>query len=391
MRLLYVTGGFPRVTETFILNEVLGQLGRGHDVRVVSLRGGDPGVVPEAEPVRGRVVEVARAPWPGRWPGHGAASVPERRWSRRLFAMAAAGSVVRGLDGFVPDVVHAHFLNLPTLVGGTVARLLQVPYTFTGHADDFMVDVPDDVLRRRVLHADAGFVVSEAGRREIVRRAHLDAAAASRRLTVVRPVVRARVPPRAAEPPDPLTFVTVGRLVPIKGVDASVRAFARVRDRHAEARYWIVGDGPERPALEALIRSLGLSGSVTLHGRLGNTATQELVARAHVAVLACRFDERGAADGVPVFLMEAGALGLPVVSTDVAGVPELVHHGSGGLVVPAGDEGALAAALLRVAGDGRLRARLGAGLRDVVAGEFSPDRQLDRMHAAWHGLLSSPR
>jgi glycosyltransferase involved in cell wall biosynthesis len=390
VRLLYVTGGFPRVSETFVLNEVLGQLERGHDVRVVSLRGGDPGGVPEAEPLARRVVDVGRVPVPRRWPGRGAASVPEGRWSRRLFAMAAAGEVVGRLDGFVPDLVHAHFLNLPTLVGGTVARLLRVPYTFTGHADDFMVDVPDDVLRRRVLHADAGFVVSEAGRRQVVHRARLDAGEA-RRLTLVRAVVRPRVPPRTAEPPEPLTVVTVARLVPIKGVDASLRAFARIRERHPDARYWIVGDGPERPALEALVRSLGLSAAVTLHGPLGNTATQELIARAHIAVLACRYDERGAADGVPVFLMEAGALGLPVVSTDVTGVPELVHHGAGGLVVPAGDDAALAEALLRLAADPSLRTRLGEGLGAAVAGEFSPERQLDRMHDVWHRLLSSRR
>lgn len=390
MKLLYVTGGFPRVTETFVLNEVLGQLERGHDVRVVSLRGGDPGGVPEAEPLAARVIDIGPVPFPRRWPGRGTASVPDGRLSRRLYAMAAAGATVGRLEGFLPDVVHAHFLNLPTLVGGAVARVLGVPHTFTGHADDFMVDLPDDVLRRRVLHADAGFVVSEAGRRDVVRRAQLDAGEAGR-LTVVRAVGRARVPPRGAEPPDPLTVVTVARLVPIKGVDASLRAFARVRERHPDARYWIVGDGPERPALEALVRALGLSAAVTLHGRLGNTATQELITRAHIAVLACRFDDRGAADGVPVFLMEAGALGLPVVSTGVTGVPELVHHGSGGLVVPAGDDGALAAALLRLAADRSLRTRLGEGLRATVSGEFSPDRQLDRMHAVWHGLLSSRR
>jgi glycosyltransferase involved in cell wall biosynthesis len=378
------------VSETFVLNEVLGQLERGHDVRVVSLRGGDPGGVPEAEALSGRVLDVAPLPVPTKLPRHGAASVPERRWSRRLFAMAAAASVVRRLDGFAPDVVHAHFLNLPTLVAGTVARLLQVPYTFTGHADDFLVDVPDEVLRRRVLDADAGFVVSEAGRRDIVGRAGLDAAEAER-LSVVRATVRRRVPPRTAEPSGPLTLVTVARLVPIKGVDASLRAFARVREHHPDARYWVIGDGPERPALEAQARSLGLSQGVVFHGRLGNTAAQELVARAHIAVLACRVDQRGAADGVPVFLMEAGALGVPAVSTGVTGVPELVHDGTGGLVVPPDDDDAVTGALLLLAEDGSFRRRLGAGLQAVVAGEFAPERQLERMESVWHGVLSSRR
>jgi glycosyltransferase involved in cell wall biosynthesis len=181
--------------------------------------------------------------------------------------------------------------------------------------------------------------------------------------------------------------VTVARLVPIKGVDLSIRAFARVLRQHPGARYRIVGDGPERALLEELVRSLDLSGSVTLHGRLENGAAQQLVAESHVAVLACRFDGRGAADGIPVFLMEAGAIGVPAVSTDVTGVPELVQHGSSGLLVAPDDEGALAAALLRLAGDRGLRDRLGAGLRDRVAGEFSPGRQLDRMHAVWRPLV----
>jgi glycosyltransferase involved in cell wall biosynthesis len=175
----------------------------------------------------------------------------------------------------------------------------------------------------------------------------------------------------------------------MKGVDASIRAFSRVRERHPGARYRVVGDGPARPALEALVRSLGLEDAVTLHGRVPNADAQALLRDAHVAVLACRVDERGAADGVPVFLMEAGALGVPVLTTDVTGVPELVHDGSSGLVVPPGDGAALADAMLRLAADASLRARLAGGLREVVDGEFSPLRQLDRMHAVWHGLLSS--
>jgi glycosyltransferase involved in cell wall biosynthesis len=380
VNLLYVTGGFPRRSETFVLNEVLGQLERGHDVRVVSLRSADDG--PDGAGLRDRVISVGRVPLPRRLPRHGSATVPDGRAARRLFAVAAAADVAGRLDGFVPDVVHAHFLNLPTVVAGALGRLLGVPSTFTGHADDFLVGVPDPVLRQRVLFADAGFVVSEWGRREITRRAGLDEAQ-SGRLSVVRAAFRPRAEPRAPAAAGPPTLVTVARLVPIKGVDVSIRAFAVVRRHRPGARYDIVGDGPERGRLEALARSLGLEASVTFRGAMGNADAQDVVGRASVAVLACRTDEQGATDGVPVFLMEAGALGLPAVSTPVAGVPELVADGSSGLLVPPGDEQSLADAVLRLAGDPSLGARLVEGLREQLATEFSPVRQLDRMHAVW--------
>ncbi|CAN5488945.1 glycosyltransferase family 4 protein [soil metagenome] len=389
MKLLYVAGGFPRLTETFVLNEVLGQLERGHDVRVVSLRPSQGSHPAEAEEIRRRTIDVGRVPLPRRHLRRGASSVPEQRWSRRLFAMAAAANVAARLGGFSPDVVHAHFLNLPKLVAGTLARLLEVPYTFTGHADDFMVDVPDQLLRQRVLHADGGFVVSEAGQREIVRRARLDPDE-SRRLTVVRASAHRRVAAQGSEPAAPLTLVTVGRLVPIKGIDVSIRAFALVRRRHPRARYWVVGEGPERPKLEELIRSLDLQGSVTLLGSMDNATAQRVLVRSHVAVLACRRDDRGAADGVPVFLMEAGLLGVPVVSTDVAGVPELVRHGRSGLLARPDEVTELADAVLGLAAGGELRARLVSGLRERVETEFAPGRQLDRMHAVWQQLTLDP-
>jgi colanic acid/amylovoran biosynthesis glycosyltransferase len=389
VKLLYVTGGFPRTSETFVLNEVVGQLERGHDVRVVSLRSADS--VPEADRLRDRVVSVGRVPVPRRLPRHGAVSVPDARPARRLFAVVAATEVAGRLGGWVPDVVHAHFLNLPTVVAGALGRLLGVPSTFTGHADDFLVGVPDRVLRQRVLFADAGFVVSEWGRQEITRRAGLDEAE-SGRLAVVRAAFRRRADPRTPGVAGPPTLVTVARLVPIKGVDVSIRAFAGgVRRHHPEARYDIVGDGPERGRLEALARSLGLGTSVTFHGPLGNAEAQEVVRRASVALLACRTDVRGAADGVPVFLMEAGALGVPVVSTPVAGVPELVADGSSGVLVPADDERALADAVLRVAGDPALGARLTEGLQARLATDFSPARQLERMQAVWERAVGHHR
>jgi hypothetical protein len=182
-------------------------------------------------------------------------------------------------------------------------------------------------------------------------------------------------------------FVSIARHVPMKGLDLALRAFAEVRRRHPAARYDLVGDGPETGRLRALAAALDIGDAVTFHGRLDNHAAQQVLASGDIAVLPCRRDAQGAADGLPVFLMEAGALAVPAVTTAVSGIGELVEDGRGGLVVPSDDLDALVAALTRLAGDAALRRRLGEGLQARVRHEFDRRLQVQRLHARWAELV----
>jgi colanic acid/amylovoran biosynthesis glycosyltransferase len=386
MRLLYVVGRFPKVSETFVYNEALAQLDRGHELRVVSVRPPEEMGLPDEERARAVTVTLPTLPLARPRP----LGVPEDRVSRRAYAVAAAGWIrAHALDGFAPDVIHAHFVNLPTLIAGNLGALLGVPYTFMAHSGDYMLKMSDDLLRARVLHADAGFVISHVALAELRERAHLSDDEA-RRLSVVRAAMAPRpVPGRTHDDgaARPFTMASVARLVPMKGLDIAVAAFARVRAELPDARYVVVGDGPERAALEAQAAQLGVADAIAFEGERDNATAQALLAAADVAVLPCRRDSEGNRDGIPVSLMEAGHLGVPVVSTTVSGVPELVEDGVGGVLVAPDDDVALAAALLRLARDREQRERYGRALQARVRDEFGLDRQLDRLHDVWGRLI----
>jgi glycosyltransferase involved in cell wall biosynthesis/peptidoglycan/xylan/chitin deacetylase (PgdA/CDA1 family) len=160
-----------------------------------------------------------------------------------------------------------------------------------------------------------------------------------------------------------LVIGTVARLAPEKGLLRLIEAFARLRSARADVRLLIAGEGPERPSLEALTRRLALDESVTFLG------FQE-----HVAGVLARLDVfalSSLTEGIPLALLEAMGRGLPVVATRVGGVPEVVVEEESGLLVPADDSAALAAALGRLAGDPELRVRLGAAAATRVRQHFS--------------------
>jgi glycosyltransferase involved in cell wall biosynthesis len=143
----------------------------------------------------------------------------------------------------------------------------------------------------------------------------------------------------------------------------------------------LIGDGPERSSLEALSSQLGLNKSVVFLGALAHQPTLSEVSQADVFVLA------SFAEGLPVALMEAMALGVPCVSTTIAAIPELIEHNRNGLLVPPANPEALFRALLRLANDSRLRSQLGQKARETVEAQYNLARNLDSLAWIWRRRL----
>ena len=164
--------------------------------------------------------------------------------------------------------------------------------------------------------------------------------------------------PLTAIDPETKTILAVGRLVPVKGFDLLIEAFARIHARLPGWNLVIVGEGPERVALEALVRRAGLEGRIRLPGRAGNVA--EWYAAADVFALSSR------REGFPMTLVEAMGAGLPCVAANCkTGPSSLIRDGESGLLVAPDDPDALAAGLLRLADDEPLRKRLGSAAESV--------------------------
>jgi glycosyltransferase involved in cell wall biosynthesis len=323
--------------------------------------------------------------------------------------------------------LHAHFAHGTTTVTWLAAKLTGLPFSFTGHAKDIYRQSlnPAGLLRRKM--RAASFVVTCTGaNQEHLRRleptadvhlvyhglnadfagllpafaaadsaqpagvaglaAGLAGLAGLAGSTEPAPAPAAAAGTgRPAPAGEPLRVVAVGRLVPKKGFDVLVRAIADLHRRGVDLELVIAGeDGPDAGTVRGLVAEL-CPELVRFTGPLSQCELLSLYRHADVFALACRVDGDGDRDGIPNVMVEAMAAGLPVVSTAVSGIPELVRDGENGLLVPPEDPRALASALLKLAADAPLRDRLAAAGRGTVAERFDGDVLARRMAGLFCG------
>lgn len=183
-----------------------------------------------------------------------------------------------------------------------------------------------------------------------------------------------------------LEILTVGRLVERKGVVHLVEALAQL-PRDVPARLIVIGEGPESPRIAARARELGVSERVELRGRQPDDALRAAYASADVFVLPAIIDARGDTEGLGVVLLEAMNFGVPVIASAAGGIVDIVIDGKTGLLVPAADPGALAAAISRIAHDRELAARLGAEGRDWVRERFAWSAIVAQWQAVYARLM----
>ncbi|MFQ6057992.1 MAG: glycosyltransferase [Anaerolineae bacterium] len=243
-------------------------------------------------------------------------------------------------------LIHAHFGQLGALFV-PVARRHGLPLVTSFHGTDVSVFAAYPAWQR---HFEA---LWEYGHRFLV----VGPAMAERLKAVGCPEDRIEVLPlpldlrkfgfveRRPAPGEPICILTVGRLIPKKGINILLQALATLKSRYS-LRLWIAGDGPQRPQLESLTAELELGELVEFWGWVEHTRIADLMAQAHLFVLASRTDpETGETEGSPTVLLEAQAMGLPVVSTFHGDIPFIVQDGQTGVLVPEGNAEALASAL----------------------------------------------
>ena len=391
-RVGYLLKCFPRISETFILNEVLELERQGVDLRVYSMN--EP-----QEPLRHRLAERVVSPveylpypllrnaakylrahlalflrHPLRYLGTlaiVAASFDRDLWER--FVQAGMLAKLLRRDGV--GHVHAGFVHFPGSVAWIVHRVTGVTFSLATHAKD-MVHSPPNLLRKKLNAAElvltcTGFNVPE-----------LEKAAAPGGIRRLRKVYHGTdlsrfpfIPPGEREPSDSPLILTVGRLVTKKGFDHLITACGLLRDRGRSFRCLIVAGSRDLwDPLHGQIHDLQLDDLVKVEGPLDQAEVARAYREAAVFALPCVVAADGDRDGIPNVLVEASASGLPIVSTDVSGIPELVQDGKTGLVVPPRDPSALAGAIERLLDSPALRHELAAGARQHVEEVFDLHR-----------------
>ncbi len=191
----------------------------------------------------------------------------------------------------------------------------------------------------------------------------------------VDPAVFRGANPGAAPP----HFIGVGRFIDKKAPHLTILAFAEVARKVPEARLELIGDGPLQEACRLQARSLGIEGAVTFPGVLPHAEVQQRMQAARALVQHSLRPSHGDSEGTPLSILEAGASGLPVVSTYHAGIPDVVLDGETGLLVEEGDVEGMARRMVQLAKDPALAARLGAAARERVRSNFVQEDQLARL------------
>src|SRR5215211_359699 len=273
------------------------------------------------------------------------------------------------------DHVHVHFANRAAHTAIFLKEISRIPFSVTAHGQDFMKDLGSDDLLREICAA-AEFVAAETDySRDLLRQRCPNSAAKIHR--VYNGVDLKRFPGGAStergdysSPNTVPRIVSVGRLVAFKGFDDLIDACAELVRRRIDFVCDIIGDGPLRETLQAKIEQLHLSSRVNLLGSLSQGAVVEKLRTADIFALASTTDAQGATDVFPTVILEAMASARPVVSTRLAGIPELVVDGQTGILTPPGDSTALAQALEQLLRDPELRLRFGDAGRARIEQHF---------------------
>ena len=392
LRIATLVKGYPRLSETFIAQEIAGLEDRGVEQLIVSLRQpAETRVHPVHRRIRAEVLYLpeylkddpprvrAGRDFAERQPGYGLArrlfeaDLKRDPTANRYRRFGQACVLARELPTDI-DWLHTHYLHTPASVARYAATIRGLGWSFSAHAKDIWTMQPWE-LTEKLASAAFGVTCTKANLD------YLRSLAANPRtvelvyhgldLSEIRPVDKAR------RRSGPFRIVSVGRTVEKKGYGDLIRALAWLRDRDWSFEH--VGGGPLTAKLQAQAAKAGIGERIVWHGSREREHVYELLAGADLFVLPSRIAKSGDRDGLPNVLMEAQAHRVPVISTRVSAIPELVEDGRTGLLVAERDPKELAAAMARLMDDPQLADRLGQAGEAKVRREFSPEPGIDHV------------
>jgi glycosyltransferase involved in cell wall biosynthesis len=382
MRLGYLYSRYPVISQTFCDAEMLALERLGIELEIGS-------VYPPLTSLRHEHISRLHAPvryappqeilkiWEkdakttGKWPG-ALVDQHEQKYGPRFKAEQRARNALYFADFFARNSVdhfHVHFANRAAHTAVFLKEISKIPFSITAHGQDFMKDLGNDDLLREICAA-AEFVAAETDySRELLCQRCPDSTGKIYRIYNGIDLEFFSVPYPSTANPVP-RIISVGRLVAFKGFEDLIDACGELARRGLDFNCEIIGDGPLRDDLQAKIDTLKLSRRVKLLGSLSQGAVIEKLHVADIFALASVTDRQGASDVFPTVIIEAMAAARPVVSTRLAGIPELVAHGETGLLLAPGDTSALAQALEELIRNPGLRSSYGRAGRTRIEQHF---------------------
>lgn len=394
-RVAYLAPEIPAISATFVYNEMIDLLERGIEVTAISVhRPSQPASEASVaflnntyylyeQPflaVLGSIVAVTvtrlRCVVGASWILLGdliRLGVLNRTALSLVFQFLYAFLLSRHLQKHNVEHLHIHFGHVPTQIGMYASAMTGIPFSFTTHANDIFER--GILLPQKARRATRLVTISDYNRRYLER-----LGVASERIAIVRCGVDTYPePPRVRPVHTPPRFGSLGRLVEKKGMDTLLEACAHVRSQGFDFILEIAGFGPMEDELKQLTHRLGLDDLVSFVGPIRHDMVSPWLRSLDAFGLACRRDKNGDADGIPVVLMEAMANDVPVVSTRITGVPELIEHEVTGLLSDPGDPESFGDLLVRAIQDTKQRSLMVSRAHAFVDEEFSRRVNADRI------------
>jgi glycosyltransferase involved in cell wall biosynthesis len=424
----YVLKGFPRLSETFIASEIFRLEQLDLSLRLLVIK-------PSDEDNQHDIVKKINAPIDYLPATSSLSNTTLRDWlglhlkdfATALYwlikarplrfaraASAATAQAVRARKGFFPRKVyakeflhaawiayelrdcpdvkhlHAHFCHGATTVTWLASLLTGLPFSFTAHAKDIYCESlnPAGLLKRKMRAAEFVVTCTDANRKHlqtIESRTPLYCLYHGLNAEFAGLLKQTKLHPGG---PASLRALGVGRLVPKKGFDVLIEACRILHDRGVAVEALIIGEhGEHEDQLREQIQTLGLQGHVRLAGPMDQQHLFNEYQKAGVFCLPCRVLENGDRDGLPNVLMEAMACGLPVITTPISGIPEIIKNDINGQLVPTDDPQALANAIQRVSADRQFSNKLAEAGRQTVSREFDGDGSAAKLAALFRSSL----
>jgi colanic acid/amylovoran biosynthesis glycosyltransferase len=395
-RVAFLLSQFPAVSHTFLLNEVLGLRARGFDIETASINAPDRPVsdlsTTEAEAAGATHYIKSSSKWRSflamvatviRHPDVllrglvalvGIRGLTLRQRGYWLFYLGEALLVGRWLRERGLPHLHVHFGGAVASVGMLTSIAWKIPYSLTIHGPEELLNADSYHLREKLEQVSFVFCISDFCRSQLCQ---ITPPSLWPRFTVARlgvdPVALAPPYPPRSSSNVPIQIVCTGRLVAAKGHRTLLQAVKMLREHGMEIEATLIGNGPERSALETFVRINDLEDAVGFTSSLSHQQTLKLVRATDIFVLA------SFAEGIPVALMEAMAFGVPCVSTSIAGIPELIRSGIEGILVPPANVEALAEAIESLALDGSLRSFMGGSARQRIIRDYNLPLNQERL------------
>lgn len=400
-KILYILDIFPAISETFILNEMLELERQGHEVSILARRKEESvphGIVgklkakivylPDARRLDGTDLLFSHIATLIRHPVRYLKAFKyalHRRKDGHLWFFKVSVFYARIAGKIKFSHMHSHFASLASCYTMYISRLLGKPFTFTIHGWYDLYEAPPSDLAGRAASAKKVITISDYNKRYLISKFKIPA----EKIEVIhcgvdldyfnnRPQTEDHRPKTTDQRPETTRIIlSVARLHAVKNLETLIRACSRLAKNGNGFKCAIVGEGGERPKLEKLICDMGLTATISLLGSKNLEEVRDLYKTASVYVLPSKHETMG------VTTMEAMATGIPVISTNIYGIPELIDDGQNGYLIDPEDDARLAVHLEELLGDDFKRAAFGKNGRGKIDSDFNLNKEVNKLIKVW--------